>query len=159
MGRWQAFLLLYHLVKGFAFVNITKKMNGNLFAQFVENNFPDIFKESCNPSGNVFVQDGDPSQNSKAAKISLEKIGALQFSIPPRSPDLNPIENVFNLVERQLNNDAIRDKISKESYNDFVERVTNTLLNYPVGPIDNIINSMPSRIADVIRNKGQRLRY
>ena len=44
----------------------------------------------------MFVQDGDPSQNSKAAKTALSKIGAVQFSIPPRSPDLNPIENVFN---------------------------------------------------------------
>ena len=50
----------------------------------------------------MFVQDGDPSQNSKAAKTALDKIGAVQFSIPPRSPDLNPIENAFNLVEKKI---------------------------------------------------------
>ena len=48
----------------------------------------------------MFVQDGDPSQNSKAAKTALDKIGVVQFSIPPRNPDLNPIENVLNLVEK-----------------------------------------------------------
>ena len=48
----------------------------------------------------MFVQDGDPNQNSKAAKTALDKIGAVQFSVPPRSPDLNPNEYVYNLVER-----------------------------------------------------------
>ena len=46
-----------------------------MFAEFIENNFIEIFKSSCNPAGNVFAQDGDPSQNSKAAKTALEKIG------------------------------------------------------------------------------------
>ena len=70
----------------------------------------------------MFVQDGDPSQNSKAAKTALEKIGCVQFSIPPRNPDLNPIENVFNLVEKKLVSDAVKHSISKETYPRFVEK-------------------------------------
>ena len=107
----------------------------------------------------MFVQDGDPSQNSKAAKTALEKIGAVQFSIPPRSPDLNPIENVFNLVEKKLVSDAVKHSITKETYPRFVERVENTLLSYPVGPIDNTIKSMPKGISQVIQCKGHRLKY
>ena len=49
----------------------------------------------------MFVQDVDPSQNSKAAKTALDKIGVVQFSIPPPFPDLNRIENAFNLVEKK----------------------------------------------------------
>ena len=90
----------------------------------------------------MFVQDGDPSQNSKAAKTALEKIAAVQFSILPCSFDLNPIENAFNLVDEKFSSDAVRHSISKETYAKFVERVENTLLSYPVEPIDNIIKSM-----------------
>ena len=54
----------------------------------------------------MFVQDGDPSQNSKAAKTALEKIAAVQFSILPCSFDLNPIENAFNLVDEKFISDA-----------------------------------------------------
>ena len=86
---------------------------------------------SCNPAGNVFLQDGDPSQNTKAAKTALEKIGAVQFSKAPRSSDLNPIDKVFNLVEKKLGSDTVKHSISKETYTKFVKRVENTLLSYP----------------------------
>ena len=49
----------------------------------------------------MFVQDCDVNKNSKAAETALDKIGAVEFSIPPRSPDVNPIENAFNLVEKR----------------------------------------------------------
>ena len=91
-AKWQVFLLLYPLAKGFAIVSITRNLSGRIFAECIENNFTEIFKSSCNPAGNVFVQDVDPSQNSKAAKSVLDKISAVQFSVPPRSPDFNPIK-------------------------------------------------------------------
>ena len=68
-----------------------EKLSGKLFAEFIENNFLEIFKSNCNPIGTVFVQDCVPSQNSKTAKSAFDKICAVQFSIHPRSPDLNPI--------------------------------------------------------------------
>ena len=107
----------------------------------------------------MFVHDGDPSQNSKAAKTDLDKIGVVQFSIPPRSPDLNPIENAFNSVEKKLSSDTVKYSISKNSYAKFMERVRNTLLSYPVERIDSIIKSMPKRISQVIQSKGHRLKY
>ena len=124
-----------------------------LFAEFIENNFLGIFKSTCNPTGNVFVQDGDPSQNSKAAKTALDKNGVVQFSISLRSLDLNPIENTFNLVDKNLNafnlvnknlsSDAVKYSICKEVYAKFVERVENTLLSYPIELL--IILSRPCR--------------
>ena len=78
----------------------------------------------------MFLQDGDPDQNSKAAKTALDKISAVQFSIPPRSPDLNLIENAF-----KIRSDAVKYSIFKESYAKFVERVENALLSYTTEPI------------------------
>ena len=86
-------------------------------------------------------------------------IGAVQFSIPSGSPDLNLIENALNLVEQKLSSDAVKYSISKESYAKLVERVENTLLSYTVEPIDNIIKSMPRRTSEVIQNKGNSLKY
>ena len=107
----------------------------------------------------MFVQDGDPSQNSKAAKTALGKIGAVQFSITPPSPDHNPIENVLNLLDKKLSSDAVKHSISKETYAKFVERDENTIFSYPVETIDNIIKSMPKRISQVIQSKVHRLKY
>ena len=81
------------------------------------------------------------------------------FSILLRSPDINPIENFFNMVKKQLNRDALEQNITQESYRQFSDRVKETILNFPVAAIDNIIESMNKRMNMIIKNKGQRLRY
>ena len=83
----------------------------------------------------------------------MEKLGVVKFDIPPRSPDINPIENVFNLVERKLQEVAIEMNIRHEKYPDFVKRVSATLLNYPVQPIDNIIRSMNKRMHQIVEKR------
>ena len=60
-----------------------KKLSVKLFAEYIESNFIEIFKSSCNPAGNVFVQDGDLSQNSKVAKTTLDKILVLYNFVYP----------------------------------------------------------------------------
>ena len=92
-GGIVACFLAISLGKEICYCKLYEKLSGKIFAEFAENNFIEIFKSSCKSTGNVFVEDGDPAQNSKAAKTALDKIGAVQFSIHPRSPDLNPIKN------------------------------------------------------------------
>lgn len=81
------------------------------------------------------------------------------FSIPPRSPDLNPIENLFHLVSKQLEKDAIDEQITSENFEQFSERVKKTIMNFSKDTIDNIIKSMGKRIAMIIQKRGERLKY
>ena len=81
-GKVTSFFVATSLGKGICYCKYYEKLSATIFPEFKENNFIEIFQSSCNPAGNVFVQDGDPSQNSKAAKTALEKIGAVKFSIP-----------------------------------------------------------------------------
>ena len=85
---WKSvkFFVVISLGKGICYCKRYEKLSGKLFAEFIENNFLEIFKSSWNTTGNVFVQDGDPSQNFKAAKTALDKIGAIKLSISPRRP-------------------------------------------------------------------------
>ena len=76
-GKVASFFVAISLGKRICYCKHYEKLSGKLFAEFIESNFLEIFKSSCNPTGNVFVQDGDPSQNSKAAKTALGKIGAV----------------------------------------------------------------------------------
>ena len=86
-------------------------------------------------------------------------MGGRKFSIPPRSPDLNPIENVFHLVKRKLNSDAIENNITQESFKEFSDRIRKTMENFPTSIIDNTIESMDKRISLIIKSKGQRIKY
>ena len=137
----------------------TGRINGEKFAEYVRGGFDEIFELSSNPRARRFLQDGDPSQNSKKAKRAMDRMSAKMVGIPARSPDLNPIENVFHLVKKKLESDAIERQITSESFEQFCNRVKHTLLNFPTKTVDNIIDSMPKRLKMVIKRKGQRIRY
>ena len=94
----------------------------------------------------------------KAAKVELQKLGYEIFDIPPRSPDLNPIENLFHLVDKKLQEDAMAEEITKETYLEFAERVKRTILAFPVNVVDSIIDTMSKRIHMLVEKKGQRLK-
>lgn len=135
-------------------------VTGERFAEFVSHCFPQVFaKCEVQPQGRLFLQDGDPWQTSKIAKDAWERLGCKMFSIPARSPDLNPIENIFHLVRQQLKNDALEKGITRESYDTFIKRVAKTISEFPVETINKTIESMGRQINMVIKNKGCRTKY
>ena len=134
-------------------------INGEKYANIVRTHFPQLLKEGTNPNGGYFIQDNDPSQNSAAAKEALKEVKAYQFKIPARSPDLNPIENMFHLVSKKIKNDAKKHHIEKETFEQFARRCKRTLWEFPTHIIDNTIKSMNKRIQLVIDANGQRTKY
>lgn len=76
---WQGYKIFVAISPGkdICFCNYYEKMNGKLFAKFVKYNFREMFYKTCNPAGRILVQKRDGFQNSKAAKIELEKLGAI----------------------------------------------------------------------------------
>jgi len=44
------------------------------------------------------------------------------MAIPPRSLDLNPLENIFDLVKRMLQQDATKKDITFETYQEFIQK-------------------------------------
>ena len=135
-----------------------ERFTGKYYADFVREHFTRAFANSANPRSKVFLQDGNPRQNSVAAKRALDEVNGKLFSIPPRSPDINPIENLFHLIQSKLDRDALDLNITKDTFECFSERVRETMRNYPVQTIDKIIDSMDRRMTEVIKCKGQRLR-
>ena len=75
-----------------------EKLDGNYFASFIDQYFNTMFERACKGLSRLWLQDGDPSQNSKAAHKALARSHSELLKIPPRSPDLNPIENIFHIV-------------------------------------------------------------
>ena len=69
------------------------------------------------------------------------------------------IENVFNLVKRFLEEEAIALNITKECFEAFKRRVLTAFDSIPVAVIDNIISSMNKRIEAILACKGHRTKY
>jgi len=98
-------------------------MNGSFFASFVREKFPRCFVRASRKKCRLFVMDNDPSQVSSAAKLAFKDIRAEFHQIPPRSPCINPIENIFHIVRKMLEQEAICLQIEHETFDDFKTRV------------------------------------
>ena len=133
-----------------------RSISGSKFAKLCDNRFPQAFMLSANPHYKLFLQDGDPSQNSAKAMQVFENMEAEVFSIPLRSPDLNPIENVFHLNLVKINEGSLN--VTHEIFQEFSERVKSIIVNYPTLKINKIIDSMDKRINMIIEHKGQRIK-
>ena len=153
--------LLVCISYGHGVCHITKyeKMNGEFFTSFVKNEFPELFRWYGKSTRRLWLQDGDASQNCKSAQNARKSIGAQLISIPPRSPDLNPIENVFHIAVKALERDTMTKQIVCESYEQFVDRIIPVLYSIPCSVINKIIDSVSKRIDLLIANKGKRLKY
>ena len=98
----------------------------------------------------IFVMDNDPSQSSRAAMNALRDVEGDLLKIPARSPDLNPIENVFHIVKNSLREEAIKKRIEAESFSQFQERVVCALKCISTDIIDKTIESLPKRVDSVL---------
>ena len=130
-------------------------ITGPKFAEILKS-FLKAFNKSSSPKARRFLMDGCPRQNSK---VAIDKVNALVFKIPPRSPDLNPIENLFHTLTVRLNNDAFQRNITKETFKELSSRVKETILSVCSEEIDKIIDSMGKRITAILKGKGQRAKY
>ena len=81
------------------------------------------------------------------------------FRIPPRSPELNSIENFFNLAFTRLAQEAIKKEIKEESFDEFCHRVTKCMLECDRKQIDAIIDTMDKRLEMIIAQNAQRIKY
>ena len=104
----------------------------------------------------VFQQDKDPAHN--AAKATVGKYNALGLSSvevmpdwPGNSPDLNPIENVWSIVQ---------DKAQRKgctSFSDFKRRVNREFENLDAAVLKHIFEKMPERMQECLARNGDKL--
>ena len=154
-GKIVKFLVAISYNVGVILCEEYEHMTGNFFASFIDNTFEQMFVQSKKVNTRLFIQDNDPCQNSAVAKIALQRVSAQLLKIPPRSPDLNPIENMFKSVSDDLHDSTIEKQLERESFTQFKERVKDTIVRFPVAKINNLIESMDRHIQLILETKGQ----
>ena len=139
-------------------VPLRKKMSGAYFAEIIDKHLTKALDASCNRSRRI-LQDGCPCQNSRQARRRLDRRNIKLLKIPPRSPDLNPIENLFNQIRGVIKKSSLNGHITRETREEFTERAQNLIKSFDVERINNLIDSMPKRLKYLDLLRGQRTRY
>lgn len=101
-----------------------------------------------------FVQDGASIHNAKIVKDWLAATNIPYFKWPPQSPDLNPIENMWYHMKRQLENYDTSNLTKLEAA---IKELWCRDMSLSV--FMDYANSMPKRIKEVLQRKGGHTHY
>lgn len=111
---------------------------------YAEENMPLIWR---------FQQDNDPKHTSRVVADWLQSNEVRVLKWPAQSPDLNPIENLWEIVDRQI---RLHNYTRKE---DLSNAVLSEWQKVSKDTVDKLIGSMHGRCVAVIKNKGYPTKY
>lgn len=105
----------------------------------------------------VYQQDNDPCHSGASQLIKQwsetrgSSISLLGW--PPNSPDMSPIENLWGYVQGQV------DALGCKTFEEYKQAVRDHIKKLPKSYFIALFNSMPGRIAKVIKTRGGRIDY
>ena len=103
----------------------------------------------------LLVQDNARPHVARVCRQFLDEEGINAVDWPARSPDLNPIEHVWDIMYRRIRHRAATPQT--------VQELTNALIQVwqeiPQDTIRRLIRSMPRRCRDCIQARGGHTRY
>ena len=83
-------------------VIFTGIMNADFYVTVLEEGLLPFLRQKFRDHEHRFMQDNDPKHVSRRAKAFFEENGVNWWHTPPKSPDLNPIENVWHELKENL---------------------------------------------------------
>lgn len=132
---------------------IPSTMDSTLYIEILKRNLVPSAEKLNLGSDFIFQQDNDPKHTAFNTRLFLLYKVKKQLKTPPQSPDLNPIEHLWDLLEKRIRNHVISSKemlkaVLLEEWNKITEEETSKL-----------VASMPKRLKEVLKNKGYPTSY
>lgn len=112
--------------------------------------------------GIIFQQDNARIHIASATQEWFELHGIHVVDWPPHSPDLNPIEHIWNLLKKkldQLHPFLYLEGKSQGDWSQFEGAIQEAWSAIPQRTIDSLINSMPRRIEAIYQARGLYTKY
>lgn len=126
-------------------------MNGERYAEVLRRYVPEIVQSLGDPACEwLFMEDNATSHKCQTATIAKQELGVRCLKWPAYSPDLNPIENAWSWLKREVRR-ALR---VEHTIGDLVGLVQAKWDEMPQHIIDVWVLSMSRRCREVIERKG-----
>lgn len=128
-----------------------KKMNSKVYKNILEKA---IMPSMRNLGLEFLLHDWDTSHDSEETNkfIKMKKINVFR-DFPSNSPDINVVENVWALIQSRVR------RKNPSSLNIMHNMITEEWENLDLEYLQSLINSIPKRIDNIIKNKGYFSKY
>lgn len=134
-------------------VSVNTTINSQVYTDILDNFLIPSMEDFATDDA-VFQQDGARCHTASDTMNWLKSRNIDTITDwPPQSPDLNPIEHVWDWIDRRLHKTQFRNK------KELVAEVTKLWESIPSDYLKGLIESMPRRIDTVIKNNGGPTKY
>ena len=141
----------YYGVGNLAFIDGI--MNAQKYIEVLRSNLKESAVKMGLGENFYFQQDNDPKHTAMKTREWLLYNVPKQLVTPPQSPDINPIENLWHLVDveirkRKITNKSDLQRVLSEEWTKIAKETTQKL-----------VESMPKRLEAIIEAKGMHTKY
>ena len=130
-------------------------INSQKYVSVLESNVIPVISEKYNWQSFLIMEDNAPPHTAANTQKYLEDSRVPKIDWPPQSPDLNPIENVWLRMKKEIT----KRKKAYKSVDDIMATVKHVWDSLPSETISSLYKSMPDRLKEVIKMKGHRTKF
>ena len=109
--------------------------------------------EAYGPFQWTLMQDGATSHTAESTISYLKDYCNVLEGWPSNSPDINPIENLWSILKRRV------EELNPKTEEQLIECIFDVWDNIDIALIHKLIDSVPSRLQAVIENEGFPTKY
>lgn len=139
---------------GQGFIHIfNENLDGPKMKQILKDNLIPSAEALFPPGQWYFLHDNDKKFHSKVVQKWLHEVGVTCLDFPPYSPDLNPIENLWAVLQREV------EKRPCSTVEELQDAVAEVWENASQSLMERLAASMPRRMAAVVTAAGSHTKY
>jgi len=132
---------------------IDDRMNAELYCEILDNNLFQSADQLRMPSDFIFQQDNDSKHTARLTAKWMDENDVRLLKWPAQSPDLNPIEHLWYLLDQELGDRRFKTK------DELKAELTAAWRRLSFQKVRNLVDSMPRRLAAVRKAKGGPTKY
>lgn len=134
-------------------VQIDGKMNVNKYIDILLHNLKSSARKIGSPKDWIFQQDNDPKHKAHKTMSYFRQSRVKLMDWPPQSPDLNPMENLWSILDQKMDKSTVTNKTL------LFEELIKTWEQLDQHYLQNLFESMPRGLQAVICAKGGHTKY
>lgn len=136
-------------------VQIQGTMDAAKYIAALENNLLPAIRDLVPHGHFLYMHDNAPCHKAHAVANFLDQNGIEVLPWPPYSPDMNPLENLWNIVKKRVH------RYSFSSKEQLFQQISDIWHNDPTlrGCCSTLIDSMPRRVSAMCKSQGGYTKY